>query len=82
MHSADMKQFIFSTLAIVGVFGFISCERHDWEDSANGKKDGTKNLFPKEDKKDHGKEHGDHSGHDHPAAAENSSEDSSGHDSH
>ncbi|MCP5535060.1 MAG: hypothetical protein H7A51_02370 [Akkermansiaceae bacterium] len=46
-----MKQFIFSTFAIVGLFAFISCERHDWEDSTEGKKDGTKNLYPKEDKK-------------------------------
>ena len=34
-----------------GMFSFISCERHNWEDSAEGHKDGTKNLFPKEEKK-------------------------------
>ncbi len=59
MQIPDMKQFIFSTLAIVGLFSFISCERHEWEDSADGKKDGTKNLFPKEEKKD---THGDDKG--------------------
>lgn len=62
MQLPDMKQFIFSTLAIVGLFAFISCERHEWEDSADGKKDGTKNLYPKEEKKsDHDKEGQDHS---------------------
>ena len=65
MQLPDMKQFIFSTFAIVGLFAFISCERHDWEDSADGKKDGTKNLFPKEEKKaDHDKKGHDHSSHD------------------
>ena len=63
MHLGVMKQFIFSTLAIVSLFAFISCERHSWEDSAEGAKDGTKNLFPKEEKKsEHAKE-----GHDHPS---------------
>lgn len=57
METPDMKKFIFSSLAVIGVFAFISCERHDWEDSAEGKKDGTKNLFPpKAEPKDHGKE--------------------------
>jgi hypothetical protein len=56
MELRDMKKFIFSSLAVIGVFAFISCERHDWEDSAEGKKDGTKNLYPKEAKKAHGKE--------------------------
>ena len=51
MHLPAMKQFIFSILATVGMFSFISCERHNWEDSAEGKKDGTKNLFPKEEHK-------------------------------
>ncbi|MBT8044831.1 MAG: hypothetical protein KJO79_07765 [Verrucomicrobiae bacterium] len=52
-----MKQFIFSTLALIGLFSFISCERHEWENSGEGKKDGTKNLFPKEEKKsDHASE--------------------------
>ena len=50
MQLPDMKQFIFSTFAIVGLFSFISCERHEWEDSADGAKDGTKNLYPKEKK--------------------------------
>lgn len=59
MHLRVMKQIIFSILAIVGALSFISCERHDWEDSADGKKDGTKNLFPKEDKK---KDHSSHEG--------------------
>ncbi|MBT8038488.1 MAG: hypothetical protein KJO21_13205 [Verrucomicrobiae bacterium] len=59
-----MKQFIFSSLAVIGVFAFISCERHDWEDSAEGKKDGTKNLYPQDKKSDHGEAAGDHSGHD------------------
>jgi hypothetical protein len=42
-----MKPIIFSVLAVVGVFFFISCERHTWEDSSEGAKDGTKRLFPK-----------------------------------
>lgn len=70
MQLPDMKQFIFSTLAIVGLFTFISCEQHDWEDSADGTKDGTKNLFPKEDKKG---THGDHA--DEPKGAEGDSSD-------
>ena len=52
-----MKQIIFSALAIVGMFFFISCERHTWEDGADGSK-GTKRLFPK---KETG--HGEHQGH-------------------
>lgn len=66
-----MKQFIFSILAVVGLCVFISCERHEWDDSREGKKDGTKNLYPQHEKKDHGKKEGDHSGHD-----------QSGHDGH
>jgi len=42
-----MKQLIFSSLAIAGMCSFLSCERHNWEDSAEGVKDGTKQLFPK-----------------------------------
>lgn len=62
-HSADMKQFIFSTLAIAGLFAFISCERHNWEDKDGDK--GTKRLFPKEEKKDKGSHgHKGHDGHD------------------
>ena len=49
-----MKQLIFSILAIGGLFAFISCERHEWEDSKEGKKDGTKNLYPQHDKEGHG----------------------------
>lgn len=77
MQMPDMKQIIFSTLAVAGMFAFISCERHSWEDS-EGKKDGTKNLYPKKEHhgdhdshKDHDKKgdadhgHGDHDGHDH-----------------
>ena len=52
-----MKQFIFSTLVTVGVFACISCERHEWENSEEGVKDGTKNLFQSE-KKGHGDAHG------------------------
>ena len=40
-----MKKFIFSILAIVSVFAIISCERHEWENSAEGTNDGVKNLF-------------------------------------
>ncbi|NCF13485.1 MAG: hypothetical protein GWP68_08930, partial [Verrucomicrobiaceae bacterium] len=47
-----MKQFIFSMLVAASVFSFVSCERHSWEDSSEGAKDGTKNLFPKPEKKD------------------------------
>ena len=54
MQMSDMKQIIFSSLAVASMFAFISCERHSWEDSAEGKKDGTKNLYPKKDKADHG----------------------------
>ena len=49
----DMKQIIFSALAVAFTFAFISCERHAWEDSAEGAKDGTKNLYPTKEKKDH-----------------------------
>ena len=56
-----MKQIIFSALAVAFTFAFISCERHAWEDSAEGAKDGTKNLYPTKEKKDHD----DHAGHDH-----------------
>ena len=52
-----MKYFIFSMLVVAGVFSCVSCERHSWEDSSEGVKDGTKNLFPKTEKKD------DHSSH-------------------
>ena len=74
MQASDMKQIIFSALAIVGMFFFNSCERHTWEDSAEGKKDGTKRLFPKPaESHDAHKGHGhdvdgkkdDHSNHDH-----------------
>ena len=51
MHLPVMKQFIFSILVTAGVFSFVSCERHSWEDSSEGAKDGTKNLFPKAEKK-------------------------------
>ena len=54
-----MKQLIFSILAIGSAFAFISCERHEWEDS-DGKKDGTKNLYPQDENKDHGKKDADH----------------------
>ena len=56
-----MKKIIFSTLAIASMFSFISCERHTWEDSAEGEKDGTKRLFPKPEAKHEGHEtHGAH----------------------
>lgn len=68
-----MKQIIYSSLAIVGMFAFISCERHTWEDSSEGAKDGTKRLYPKTEHAKHGDHDGhaehakqdDHSGHDH-----------------
>ncbi len=61
----DMKQIIFSVLAVLGLFSSISCDRHEWEDSAEGVKDGTKNLYPKEHGAGHGEhaEHGEHSTH-------------------
>jgi len=71
-----MKRIIFSALAIIGMFSFISCERHTWEDSSEEAKDGTKRLYPKpEHGADHGKKeaNGDH-GHDH-----GTKEDHSGH---
>jgi len=52
MQMPDMKRIIFSSLAIASLFVFISCERHSWEDSVEGKKDGTKNLYPSKEKKD------------------------------
>ncbi|WP_435893383.1 hypothetical protein [Oceaniferula spumae] len=52
-----MKQIIFSTLAVAGMFAFISCERHSWEDS-EGKKDGTKNLYPNKEKAHGSHDHG------------------------
>lgn len=55
-----MKQIIFSSIAVAAMFTFVSCERHSWEDSEDGK--GTKNLYKSDkDKKDHG----DHKGQDH-----------------
>ena len=61
MQSSDMKQIIFSSLAIASMFSFISCERHTWEDSSEGAKDGTKNLFPKPEAKHEGHDaHTDH----------------------
>lgn len=61
MHLGVMKQFIFSMLTAVGVFSFVSCERHSWDDSSEGAKDGTKNLFPKTEKKDDAYGGDDHS---------------------
>ncbi|MDG1357528.1 MAG: hypothetical protein P8P36_04980 [Akkermansiaceae bacterium] len=52
-----MKYFIFSLLVTAGIFSFVSCERHSWEDSSEGAKDGTKNLFPKSEKKSDHKDH-------------------------
>lgn len=60
-----MKHFIFSILVIAGVFSFVSCERHSWEDSSEGAKDGTKNLFPKSEKKAEHSDHSSHEGHGH-----------------
>ena len=60
MEIPDMKQIIFSSIAVAAMFTFVSCERHSWEDSEDGK--GTKNLYKSDkDKKDHG----DHKGQDH-----------------
>lgn len=57
-----MKQIIFSALAIVGMFAFISCERHSWEDSSEGAKDGTKRLYPQKEKGHDA--HAEHAAHD------------------
>ena len=66
IHLPVMKQFIFSMLVAASVFSFVSCERHSWEDSSEGAKDGTKNLFPKPEKKDDHADHdSSHEGHDH-----------------
>ncbi len=64
MELPDMKKFIFSMFALTGMFAFISCERHEWEDSA-GKKDGTKNLYPQHEEKGHGEKDDSHKGHKH-----------------
>jgi hypothetical protein len=63
METSDMKQIIFSALATVAMLSFISCERHSWEDSAVGAKDGTKRLYPKKEHS-HGAEHKKHDDHD------------------
>jgi len=64
MQISDMKLIIFSSLAIASMFSFISCERHTWEDSSEGAKDGTKNLFPKPAAKHEGHDaHGEHVDH-------------------
>ncbi|PID80573.1 hypothetical protein CSB20_06850 [bacterium DOLZORAL124_64_63] len=71
MQLPDMKQILFSILAVAGLLSFFSCERHEWQDSAEGKKDGTKNLYPKEEK-GHGHAHDhdhDHGGHAHDGEA-------------
>lgn len=48
-----MRKIIFSSIAVAAIFTFVSCERHSWEDSDEGK--GTKNLFKSDkDKKDAG----------------------------
>lgn len=47
-----MKQFIFSVLVTVGVLASTSCDRHEWENSEEGVKDGTKNLFHAEEQGD------------------------------
>lgn len=51
-----MKKFTLSTLVTISVLACISCERHKWENSAEGVKDGTKNLFHAEEKHDEHKE--------------------------
>ncbi len=75
MELLDMKQFIFSTLVVVGVFAFISCDRHEWEDKGGDK--GTKRLYPKEEKIDHGNKH--HAGNDHADHANHESHDAHSH---
>ncbi len=60
-----MKHIIFSLLVTAGVFSFVSCERHSWEDSSEGAKDGTKNLFPKSEKKSDHSDYSSHEGRDH-----------------
>jgi len=68
MHLVAMKQIILTLFATVSVFSLVCCERHQWEDSADGAKDGTKNLFPKEEKKHDTEDAHDpssHEGHDH-----------------
>ena len=49
-----MKNFIFTLLVTVSAFAFISCDRHEWDDSAEGSKDGVKNLFHPTPKSDDG----------------------------
>lgn len=74
MQASDMKQIIFSALAIVGMFSFISCERHEWEDTEDGK--GTKRLYPKQE---HGA-HDSHGGHEEKRHAEHGKDEHAGHD--
>ncbi|MGJ8676180.1 MAG: hypothetical protein ACSHX0_01550 [Akkermansiaceae bacterium] len=49
-----MKKFISSIIVTVSVIACVSCDRHEWENSAEGTKDGTKNLYHAEDS--HGKQ--------------------------
>ena len=76
MQASDMKQIIFSALAIVGMISFISCERHEWEDTEDGK--GTKRLYPQEHGHDTHKE-GEHAGHDNDKPAKKDENSGHGH---
>jgi len=46
-----MKHPLFSFFVVASMFSLFSCERHTWEDSSEGAKDGTKRLFPKPEPK-------------------------------
>lgn len=61
MQTSDMKQIIFSALAIVGMISFISCERHEWEDTEDGK--GTKSLYSQQGHGHDAHKEGEHVGH-------------------
>ncbi|NWK56043.1 hypothetical protein HW115_10505 [Verrucomicrobiaceae bacterium N1E253] len=81
-----MKQIIISAFAIVGLFSFISCERHEWEDQ--GEEKGTKRLYPVQEHGHGGHDtHGDkkdHSGHEQAdkKTKDSSAEAKDGHDGH
>lgn len=65
MQLPAMIKFIVSTVATISMLSMISCERHSWEDSSEGAKDGTKNLFPKEQHKGDHDDHATHDDHEH-----------------
>ena len=65
-NDSDMKKFIASIFVALSVIACISCERHEWEDSSKGTKDGVKNLFHTEDSHKSDDSHAEKSDHSEP----------------